>query len=43
MITAGVLAGISDSTAQKLSGFKKLELRRLLLKIVLSLSFLFMW
>ncbi|KAJ4769889.1 Peroxisomal membrane protein PMP22 [Rhynchospora pubera] len=33
MITAGVLAGISGSAAQKLSGFSKIDLRRLLLKM----------
>ncbi|KAG6490112.1 hypothetical protein ZIOFF_051394 [Zingiber officinale] len=36
MLTAGVLAGISDSAAQKLSGIPKIQLRRLLLKVVLS-------
>ncbi|XP_044950887.1 peroxisomal membrane protein PMP22-like isoform X4 [Hordeum vulgare subsp. vulgare] len=35
MITAGFLAGISDSVAQKLSGYQKIEKRRLLLKMVL--------
>ncbi|XP_043690952.1 peroxisomal membrane protein PMP22-like isoform X2 [Telopea speciosissima] len=34
-ITAGVLAAISDSISQKLSGIQKLQLRRLLLKVVL--------
>ncbi|XP_050941376.1 peroxisomal membrane protein PMP22 isoform X2 [Cucumis melo] len=34
-ITAGVLAGISDSVAQKISGIKKLQFRRLLLLMVL--------
>ncbi|KAF9590433.1 hypothetical protein IFM89_035268 [Coptis chinensis] len=33
-ITAGVLSGISDSVAQKLSGIQKLQLKRLLLKVV---------
>ncbi|KAJ3691954.1 hypothetical protein LUZ60_012304 [Juncus effusus] len=39
MITAGVLAGISDSVAQKLTGFEKIELRRLLLKIIFGFSY----
>nr|XP_010915329.1 peroxisomal membrane protein PMP22 isoform X2 [Elaeis guineensis] len=34
-ITAGVLAGVSDSVAQKLSGIQRLQLRRLLVKVVL--------
>ena len=34
MITAGCLAGVSDSVAQKLSGYQKIERRRLLLKMV---------
>lgn len=34
MITAGVISAISDVTAQKLSGIKKLQIRRLLLKVV---------
>ncbi|WVZ77268.1 hypothetical protein U9M48_025155 [Paspalum notatum var. saurae] len=34
MITAGCLAGVSDSVAQKLSGYQKIEKRRLLLKMV---------
>ena len=34
MITAGCLAGVSDSVAQKLSGFQKIEKRRLFLKMV---------
>uniref|UniRef100_A0A2P2K0L3 Uncharacterized protein MANES_15G043600 n=1 Tax=Rhizophora mucronata TaxID=61149 RepID=A0A2P2K0L3_RHIMU len=33
-ITAGVLAGFSDAVAQKISGIKKLQLRRLLLIMV---------
>uniref|UniRef100_M8CMX9 Peroxisomal membrane protein PMP22 n=1 Tax=Aegilops tauschii TaxID=37682 RepID=M8CMX9_AEGTA len=33
MITAGCLAGVSDSVAQKLSGYQKIEKRRLLLKM----------
>ncbi|XP_078177042.1 peroxisomal membrane protein PMP22-like isoform X2 [Carex rostrata] len=39
MITAGILAGISDSTAQKLSGIKKIELRRLLLKMLFGFAY----
>lgn len=35
MITAGVLSATSDIVAQKLSGFQKLQLKRLLLKVVL--------
>jgi hypothetical protein len=34
MITAGCLAGVSDSVAQKLSGYQTIEKRRLLLKMV---------
>lgn len=34
MITAGCLAGVSDSVAQKLSGYQKIEKRRLFLKMV---------
>jgi hypothetical protein len=34
MITAGCLAGVSDSVAQKLSGYQSIEKRRLLLKMV---------
>lgn len=33
-LTAGVLAGISDTAAQKLSGFQRIQLKRLLLKVV---------
>ncbi|KAJ3686448.1 hypothetical protein LUZ61_015612 [Rhynchospora tenuis] len=39
MITAGVLAGISDSVAQKLSGFSKIDLRRLLLKMLFGFAY----
>lgn len=47
-ITAGVLAGVSDSVAQKLSGFEKLQMKRLLLKMVTrfyltSLDWLYFW
>ncbi|KAF8414099.1 hypothetical protein HHK36_002098 [Tetracentron sinense] len=38
-ITAGVLTGISDSVAQKLSGIQRLQLRRLLLKVVDMVGF----
>ncbi|KAF7057002.1 hypothetical protein CFC21_064351 [Triticum aestivum] len=34
-ITSGVLAGCSDAVAQKISGVKKLQLRRLLLIMVI--------
>ncbi|ONI09916.1 hypothetical protein PRUPE_4G018300 [Prunus persica] len=34
-ITAGVLSAISDIVSQKLTGIQKLQLRRLLLKVVL--------
>lgn len=33
-MTAGVLVGCSDAIAQKISGIKKLQLRRLLLVMV---------
>ncbi|CAL9109645.1 peroxisomal membrane protein PMP22-like [Musa acuminata AAA Group] len=38
-ITAGVLAGISDSVAQKLSGIPRLQLRRLLLKVLFGFAY----
>jgi hypothetical protein len=38
MITAGCLAGVSDSVAQKLSGYQKIEKCRLLLKMVRTLT-----
>ncbi|KAH9611570.1 hypothetical protein KSS87_010336 [Heliosperma pusillum] len=38
-ITAGVLAGCSDFTAQKISGIKKLQLKRLLL--IMAYGFLY--
>ncbi|KMZ61242.1 Peroxisomal membrane 22 kDa (Mpv17/PMP22) family protein [Zostera marina] len=38
-ITAGVLAGVSDSVAQKLSGFEKLQMKRLLLKMLFGFSY----
>ncbi|VAI45854.1 unnamed protein product [Triticum turgidum subsp. durum] len=44
MVTAGCLAGVSDSVAQKLSGYQKIEKRRLLLKMVRLLNdFLFLF
>ncbi|KAG6493273.1 hypothetical protein ZIOFF_048251 [Zingiber officinale] len=39
MLTAGVLAGISDSAAQKLSGIPKIQLRRLLLKVLFGFAY----
>lgn len=39
MITAGFLAGISDSVAQKLSGYQKIEKRRLLLKMIFGFAY----
>lgn len=33
-ITAGVLSGVSDVVSQKLSGIQKIQLRRVLLKMV---------
>lgn len=39
MLTAGVLAGISDSVAQKLSGIPKIQLRRLLLKVLFGFAY----
>ncbi|XP_020700778.1 peroxisomal membrane protein PMP22 [Dendrobium catenatum] len=38
-ITAGVLAGISDSVAQKLSGLQRIQLRRLLLKVIFGFAY----
>lgn len=38
-ITAGVLAGVSDTTAQKLSGIQKLQYKRLLLKILFGFAY----
>lgn len=38
-ITAGVLAGVSDSVAQKISGIKKLQLRRLLLLMLYGFAY----
>jgi len=39
-ITAGVLSAVSDIVAQKLSGIQKLQLRRLLLKVVFGFAYL---
>ncbi|KAF6173280.1 hypothetical protein GIB67_026975 [Kingdonia uniflora] len=39
-ITAGVLSGISDSIAQKLSGFQNLQLKRLLLKVLVGFAYM---
>ncbi|KAJ4838752.1 Peroxisomal membrane protein pmp22 [Turnera subulata] len=39
-ITAGVLSAISDIAAQKLTGIKKLQLRRLLLKVLFGFAYL---
>ncbi|KAK2644528.1 hypothetical protein Ddye_019723 [Dipteronia dyeriana] len=39
-ITAGVLSAISDIVAQKLSGIQKLQLRRLLLKVLFGVAYL---
>ncbi|XP_057960798.1 peroxisomal membrane protein PMP22-like isoform X2 [Malania oleifera] len=39
-ITAAVLSGISDSVAQKLSGIQKLQIRRLLLKMLFGFAYL---
>ncbi|KAH7573200.1 hypothetical protein JRO89_XS03G0089000 [Xanthoceras sorbifolium] len=38
-ITAGVLAGFSDAVAQKISGIKKLQLRRLLLIMLYGFAY----
>ncbi|KAG5622921.1 hypothetical protein H5410_008139 [Solanum commersonii] len=40
-ITAGVLSAISDIVAQKITGIQKLQVRRLLLKVVRFLYLLF--
>ncbi|KAH6795912.1 hypothetical protein C2S51_036898 [Perilla frutescens var. frutescens] len=40
VITAGVISAISDIVAQKLSGIKKLQLRRLLLKVLFGSAYL---
>ncbi|XP_010539236.1 PREDICTED: peroxisomal membrane protein PMP22 [Tarenaya hassleriana] len=39
-ITAGVLSGVSDVVSQKLSGIQKIQLRRLLLKVLFGTGFL---
>ncbi|KAG7991752.1 hypothetical protein I3843_02G093900 [Carya illinoinensis] len=38
-ITAGVLAGCSDAVAQKISGIKKLQLKRLLLIMLYGFAY----
>ncbi|XP_047939848.1 peroxisomal membrane protein PMP22-like [Salvia hispanica] len=40
MITAGVLSAVSDIAAQKLSGIQKLQLKRLLLKVIFGSAYL---
>ncbi|XP_042026335.1 peroxisomal membrane protein PMP22-like [Salvia splendens] len=40
MITAGVLSATSDIVAQKLSGIPKLQLKRLLLKVIFGSAYL---
>ncbi|GLU23331.1 hypothetical protein SLE2022_393480 [Rubroshorea leprosula] len=39
-ITAGVLSAISDLVAQKLSGIQRIQLRRLLLKVLFGFAYL---
>ncbi|KAK6932755.1 Mpv17/PMP22, partial [Dillenia turbinata] len=39
-ITAGVLSAISDISAQKLTGIQKIQLRRLLLKVIFGVAYL---
>ncbi|KAL3521966.1 hypothetical protein ACH5RR_014800 [Cinchona calisaya] len=39
-ITAGVLSALSDIVSQKLSGIQKLQLRRLLLKVIFGAAYL---
>ncbi|XP_028755204.1 peroxisomal membrane protein PMP22-like [Neltuma alba] len=40
VITAGVLSGISDIVSQKLTGIQKIQLRRLLLKVIFGAAYL---
>ncbi|KAL7142806.1 hypothetical protein ABFS83_08G149100 [Erythranthe nasuta] len=40
VITAGILSAISDIVAQKLSGIKKLQIKRLLLKLLFGSAYL---
>ncbi|KAI9123473.1 hypothetical protein K1719_004773 [Acacia pycnantha] len=40
VITAGVLSGISDVVSQKLTGIQKIQLRRLLLKVIFGAAYL---
>ncbi|KAK9155035.1 hypothetical protein Sjap_002515 [Stephania japonica] len=35
-LTVGLLAGVNDSVAQKLTGIQKLQLKRFLLKVVFA-------
>ncbi|KAI3742971.1 hypothetical protein L1987_60671 [Smallanthus sonchifolius] len=39
-LTAGVLSAISDIVSQKLSGIQKLQIRRLLLKVLFGFAYL---
>ncbi|GMH05294.1 hypothetical protein Nepgr_007134 [Nepenthes gracilis] len=39
-ITAGALSGVSDVVSQKLSGIQKIQLRRLLLKVLFGFAYL---
>ncbi|KAL9250937.1 Peroxisomal membrane protein PMP22-like protein [Drosera capensis] len=39
-ITAGVLSGVSDVVSQKLSGIQKIQLRRILLKVLFGAAYL---
>ncbi|KAJ0791522.1 hypothetical protein HanOQP8_Chr01g0006451 [Helianthus annuus] len=39
-LTAGTLAAISDVVSQKLSGIQKLQIRRLLLKVLFGCAYL---
>jgi peroxisomal membrane protein 2 len=39
-ITAGVLSALSDIVSQKLSGIQKLQIKRILLKVVQASFFL---
>eukprot|EP00262_Sarcandra_glabra_P007468 TRINITY_DN20293_c0_g1_i2.p1 TRINITY_DN20293_c0_g1~~TRINITY_DN20293_c0_g1_i2.p1 ORF type:complete len:155 (+),score=27.12 TRINITY_DN20293_c0_g1_i2:150-614(+) len=38
-LTAGFLAGVSDTVAQKLTGIQKLQLKRLLLKVIFGFAY----
>ncbi|XP_030491628.1 peroxisomal membrane protein PMP22 [Cannabis sativa] len=39
-ITAGTLAGLSDIVSQKLTGIQKLQLKRILLKVIFGVAYL---